>query len=47
MLIYLCVQIRFRYLIAKYFFSIFKKAGLFGLLHWFLFQNFALGPISY
>ena len=28
MLIYLCVQTRFRYHVAKYFLSIFKKAGL-------------------
>ena len=27
MLIYLCVQTRFLYLVGKYFFSIFKKAG--------------------
>jgi len=27
MLIYLCVQTRFLYLVAKYFFSTFKKAG--------------------
>ncbi len=27
MLIYLCVQTRFLYLVAKYFFSIFEKAG--------------------